>query len=96
MESERAGQSKYGPITEDEVNAAQTAWCDALVTIGQVYNKGGDYEAVADRLIAGNPKFPEDKGFALKRWVKVATITTRQKTVSRSTATSPSRWATSI
>jgi hypothetical protein len=51
MGNERAGQSKYGPITEDEVNAAQTAWCDALITIGQVYSAGGNYEAVADRLI---------------------------------------------
>src|SRR5580704_6784829 len=107
MENESAGQSKYGPITEDDVHAAQTAWCDALITIGQVYSDGGDYKAVADRLIddlydykdgtvffkptlafganafrstkegalsyfiAGNPNFPEDTGFALKRWVKV-------------------------
>ena len=94
-------------ITEDEVNAAQTAWCNALVTIGEAYGKGGDYQAVACRLIdelydykdgtvffkptlafgansfrstkegalsyfiGGNPNFPEDTGFALKRWVKV-------------------------
>jgi hypothetical protein len=51
MANERAGQPKYGPITEDEVNAAQKGWCDALVTIGQVYTEGGDYEAVAERLI---------------------------------------------
>ncbi len=107
MENESAGQPKYGPITEDDVNASQSAWCDALITIGQVYSEGGEYRAVADRLIddlydykdgtvffkptlafganafrstkegalsyfiAGNPKFPEDTGFALKRWVKV-------------------------
>ena len=95
------------PITEDEVNAAQTAWCDALMTIGEVYGKGVDHESVASRLIddlydyedgtvffkptlafgtnafrstkegalsyfiGGNPKFPDDTGFALKRWVKV-------------------------
>ncbi|MGA8656808.1 MAG: hypothetical protein WB586_11735, partial [Chthoniobacterales bacterium] len=51
MGNESAGQSKYGPITEDDVNAAQTAWCDALITMGQVYSEGGDYKAVADRLI---------------------------------------------
>ena len=107
MANEREGQSTYGPITEDEVNAAQKGWCDALITIGQVYSEGGDYKAVADRLIdelydyqegtvffkptlafgsnafrstkegalsyfvGGNPNFPEDTGFALKRWVKV-------------------------
>jgi hypothetical protein len=107
MRTETVRESNTGPITEDEVNAAQTAWCHALITIGQVYSEGGDFEAVADRLIddlydykegtvffkptlafnpnafrstkegalsyfiAGNPNFPEDKGFALKRWVKV-------------------------
>jgi hypothetical protein len=101
------GQPKYGPITEDDVNGAQTAWCDALVMMGRVYSEGGDYKAAASRLIddlydykdgtvffkptlafganafrntkegalsyfiAGNPNFPEDTGFALKRWVEV-------------------------
>jgi len=94
-------------ITEEEVNAAQQAWCDALVKIGKVYQEGGDYKAVANQVITdaydydegkvffkptlafgkntfrntkagalsyfvgGNPDFPEDKGFALKPWVKV-------------------------
>jgi hypothetical protein len=107
MASETANQSNHEPITEDEVNAAQTAWCDALVKIGQVYGTGGDYKAIASRLIddlydykdgtvffkptlafgenafrstkegalsyfiGGNPSFPEDTGFALKRWVEV-------------------------
>jgi hypothetical protein len=105
MGNKSAAQSKYGPITDDGVNAAQTAWCDALVTMGLVYSEG--HKAVASRLIdelydykdgtvffkptlafgvnafrstkegalsyfiAGNPNFPEDTGFALKRWVKV-------------------------
>ncbi len=94
-------------ITEQEVNAAQQAWCDALVKIGKVHAEGGDYKAVANQaitdlydydqgkvffkptlahgkntfrptkagalsyFIGGNPEFPEDKGFALKHWVKV-------------------------
>lgn len=94
-------------ITEEEVNAAQQAWCDALVKIGKVHQEGGDYKALAKQIIAdaydyeegkvffkptlafgpntfrptsegalayfvgGNPNFPEDKGFALKPWVKV-------------------------
>jgi len=102
-----ADEEVRAPITEAQVNAAQQAWCDGLVSIGKVYADGGDYEAAAgeviDRLydyqegrvffkptlasgkntfrptregalsyfIGGNKNFPEDAGFALKRWVKV-------------------------
>lgn len=94
-------------IAEDEVNAAQLAWCDAVVRIGAVHAEGGDFRAVASALIdelydyaegtvffkptlafgknafrstkrgalsyfvGGDADFPEDTGFALKRWVKV-------------------------
>lgn len=97
-----------GAISEATVNAAQQAWCDGLVKIGKVYKDGGDYKAVASKLIddlydykegkvffkptlafgkntfrntkegalayfiGGNKAFPEDKGFALKKWVKVS------------------------
>jgi hypothetical protein len=107
MGKETPARSNCAPITEQEVNAAQSAWCDALVTLGQVYSEGGDYKAIAGRLIdehydykdgtvffkptlafgahafrstregalsyfiGGNPNFPEDTGFALKRWVTV-------------------------
>lgn len=93
-------------ITEDEVIAAQQAWCDALVKIGKTHEEGGDAKAVAEQVlteaydydkgsvtfkptlaygpntfrntkegalsyfVGGNPKYPEDKGFALKPWVK--------------------------
>lgn len=40
------------PITEAEVNAAQQAWCDALVNIGKVHSTGGDYRSVADQAIS--------------------------------------------
>ena len=108
MGNEAAGRSSHERITEEEVNAAQTAWCYALMTIGQVYDERGDYKAIASRLIddlydykdgtvffkptlafganafrstkegalsyfiGGNPDYPEDTGFALKRWVKVS------------------------
>jgi hypothetical protein len=39
------------PIAEDEVNAAQRAWCDAVVRIGAVHAQGGDFRAVASALI---------------------------------------------
>lgn len=93
-------------ITYDEVNAAQQAWCDALVKIGQLKEEGGDYKSFAEQVIdeaynydqgkvffkptlaygektfrndkagalsyfiGGNENYPEDKGFALKPWVK--------------------------
>lgn len=93
-------------ITYDEVNAAQQAWCDALVKIGQIKEEGGDYKAYAEQVLSeaynydqgkvffiptlafgpqtfrndkkgalayfvgGDADFPDDKGFALKPWVK--------------------------
>ncbi len=93
-------------ITYDEVNAAQQAWCDALVKIGKLKEEGGDYRAFATQVLSdaynydygkvffkptlafgeqtfrndkkgalayfvgGDPDYPNDKGFALKPWVK--------------------------
>jgi hypothetical protein len=93
-------------ITKAEVNAAQQAWCDALVAIGKTHAEGGDAKALASKVldeayfynegavffkptlaygentfrptkkgalayfVGGDPDFPEDKGFALKPWVK--------------------------
>lgn len=93
-------------ITYDEVNAAQQAWCDALVKIGKLKEDGGNYKAFAEQVltdaynydsgkvffkptmaygdqtfrttkkgalsyfIGGDPDFPNDKGFAIKPWVK--------------------------
>jgi hypothetical protein len=93
-------------ITYDEVNAAQQAWCDALVKIGKLKEEGGDYKGYASTVLSeaynydngkvffkptlaygdqtfrndkagalayfvgGDPNYPDDKGFALKPWVK--------------------------
>jgi hypothetical protein len=51
MEAEGARPPNHRPITDDDVNAAQRAWCDALVTMGRVYSEGGDYKTAASRLI---------------------------------------------
>jgi hypothetical protein len=101
------GATKTATITLAEVNAAQQAWCDALVAIGKASESGGDAaKALAEKVlteaynydkgkvffkptlaygkntfrptkegalsyfVGGNPNFPEDKGFALKPWVK--------------------------
>ena len=39
-------------ITYEEVNAAQQAWCDALVKIGQLKEQGGDYKAYANQVLS--------------------------------------------
>jgi len=93
-------------VTYEEVNAAQQAWCDALVKIGKLKEEGGDYKAFAEQVltdaynydsgkvffkptlafgdqtfrndkkgalayfVGGDPAYPNDKGFALKPWVK--------------------------
>lgn len=114
----KAGQSTDDPqlvyvedgaqnvITYEEVNAAQQAWCDALVKIGKLKKEGGDYKGFAEQVLSeaynydygkvffkptltfgeqtfrndkkgalayfvgGDPDYPNDKGFALKPWVK--------------------------
>lgn len=39
------------PISENDVNAAQQAWCDALIRIGAVHAEGGNYRAATNSLI---------------------------------------------
>jgi hypothetical protein len=39
-------------ITYDEVNAAQQAWCEALVKIGQLKEEGGDYKSFASQVLS--------------------------------------------
>jgi hypothetical protein len=50
-------------ITEAEVNAAQQAWCDALVKIGRVHFQGGDYTAVANQAITDLYDYDSGKVF---------------------------------
>jgi len=93
------------PLKVEDVNAAQQAWCDALLSIAKTHAAGGDYkpiavavlsniynydysivlfnptltfgeqtfrldkEGAAAYFIGGNPKYPNDDGFALKPWV---------------------------
>jgi len=98
--------SSSSTITKAEVNAAQQAWCDALVAIGKTHEQGGNAKELATKVLSeaydydngtvffkptlaygkntfrptkagalayfvgGDANFPEDKGFALKPWVK--------------------------
>ena len=58
-----ADEPKQATITEDDVNAAQQAWCDGLVTIGKVHKEGGDYKTVASRLIDDLYDYKEGRVF---------------------------------
>ncbi|MDX2035962.1 MAG: hypothetical protein SFX72_04875 [Isosphaeraceae bacterium] len=58
-----ADATKLDPITEDQVNAAQRAWCDGLVEIGKVHAAGGDYKAVAARVIDDSYDYADGKVF---------------------------------
>ena len=50
-------------ITYDEVNAAQQAWCDALVKIGKIKEDGGDYRAFAEEVLSTAYNYDSGKVF---------------------------------
>jgi hypothetical protein len=50
-------------ITYDEVNAAQQAWCDALVKIGKLKEEGGDYRAFAEQVLSESYNYDYGKVF---------------------------------
>lgn len=50
-------------ITYDEVNAAQQAWCDALVKIGQLKETGGDYKSFANEVLSNAYNYDYGKVF---------------------------------
>lgn len=50
-------------ITYDEVNAAQQAWCDALVRIGQIKEEGGDYKSFANEVLSTAYNYDNGKVF---------------------------------
>jgi hypothetical protein len=50
-------------ITYEEVNAAQQAWCDALIKIGQTKESGGDYRAFANQVLSEAYNYDQGKVF---------------------------------
>ena len=50
-------------ITYDEVNAAQQAWCDALVKIGKLKEDGGDYKVFAEQVLSTAYNYDSGKVF---------------------------------
>ena len=51
------------PITEQQVNAAQQAWCDGLVRVAQTHAQGGDAKAEAGRMIDALYDYADGKVF---------------------------------
>lgn len=51
-------------ITYDEVNAAQQAWCDALIKIGALQEEGGDYKAFAAQVLSDAYNYDNGKVFS--------------------------------
>ena len=50
-------------ITYEEVNAAQQAWCDALVKIGKIKEEGGDYKKFAEEVLSEAYNYDNGKVF---------------------------------
>lgn len=50
-------------ITHDEVNAAQQAWCNALVKIGELKESGGDYKAYTNEVLSTAYNYDSGKVF---------------------------------
>ncbi|MFM9145681.1 MAG: hypothetical protein ACKORL_10065 [Phycisphaerales bacterium] len=58
-----AGTASRAPITEQQVNAAQQAWCDGLVNVAQTHARGGDATAVAAKMIDDLYDYADGKVF---------------------------------
>ncbi len=58
-----AGAEPRAPITEQQVNAAQQAWCDGLVNVAQTHARGGDAKAVAARMLDDLYDYADGKVF---------------------------------
>ena len=58
-----AASASAAPITEQQVNAAQQAWCDGLVNVSQTHARGGDAKAVAAKMIDALYDYADGKVF---------------------------------
>jgi hypothetical protein len=58
-----ATSAPTAPITEQQVNAAQQAWCDGLVNVAQTHAKGGDAKAAAAKMIDDLYDYADGKVF---------------------------------
>ena len=58
-----ASSRAVAPITEQEVNDAQQAWCNGLVRVAQTHASGGDARAEAAKMIDDLYDYAEGKVF---------------------------------
>jgi hypothetical protein len=61
--AQSAATASANPITEQQVNAAQQAWCDGLVNVAQTHAKGGDAKAAAGKMIDDLYDYADGKVF---------------------------------
>jgi hypothetical protein len=61
--ADAAARESRGPITEQQVNAAQQAWCDGLVRVSQTHARGGDARAEAAKMIDDLYDYADGKVF---------------------------------
>lgn len=63
LDLEYVEEGAQAVITYDEVNAAQQAWCDALVKIGKLKEEGGDYKSFANEVLSSAYNYDSGKVF---------------------------------
>ena len=61
--SKAEAATNRAPITEQQVNAAQQAWCDGLVNVAQTHARGGDAKAAAAKMIDDLYDYADGKVF---------------------------------
>ena len=59
-------EAAANPITADEVTAAQTAWGEGIVAIGQTFTEEGDFRARAQEHIAQHYAYGDDQTILFK------------------------------
>ena len=65
-DAEAGSDATANPITEAEVEAAQQAWGEGIVAIGDVYNEDGDYRARAQEHIDMHYAYGDDQTILFK------------------------------
>jgi hypothetical protein len=58
---DKTASAAPAPLTVQDVNAAQQAWCDALLSIAKTHAAGGDYKTVAVGVLENNYNYDYGK-----------------------------------
>lgn len=58
---EPAAATGRAPLTAQDIDAAQQAWCDSLVNIAKTYAAGGDYKTVAAAVLSDQYNYGQGK-----------------------------------